>query len=446
MDRKRADRKRRRAWPRRLAWAAGITAAVLLGLVVLLRLWARMPALPPGRDPSGETSAGSEGHVPSGRKKGVYTFLVAGRDVASGATDTILFITYDSENKTLRGMNLPRDTMVNVGTRSKRLNAVFTNNRGKDKELQAERGMTALKREVEKLTGVLPDFYVLVEWDAVGELVEALGGVEFEVPFDMDYDDPAQDLHIHQKAGLRTLSGRDAMEVIRWRKNNTGPSGGDLARLKIQQDFLKAAAAKCLRPSTFLKIPQLAEAFTRNVSTDLTVRSILGFAESAYGMDPDEAVTFETAPVAGSFRFKGASLVTLDGEKLLALVNEKMNPYTENIRLGDLELLVRRKDGSFTVTGGTLAKGIPGASAPVPAPRPEEPAPPPEKDPEPAEPEQPEPEQPAPEDPEPEQPGPEPPEPESQEPVPPDDSAPGPELPEEGGADGQDGLPAEIGR
>ena len=56
--------------------------------------------------------------------------------------------------------------------------------------------MTALKQEVNKLSGIYPDFYVLVEWKAVGELVDALGGVEFDVPYDMHYDDPEQDLYI----------------------------------------------------------------------------------------------------------------------------------------------------------------------------------------------------------------------------------------------------------
>lgn len=84
--------------------------------------------------------------------------------------------------------------------------------------------MTALKQEVSHLTGIYPDFYVLVEWEAVGELVDAIGGVYFEVPFVMDYDEPnpGQDLHIHQEAGYRLLNGQDAMEVIRFRKNNDG--------------------------------------------------------------------------------------------------------------------------------------------------------------------------------------------------------------------------------
>lgn len=365
-------------------WSAGLSrrqriccrvliaaTAVLVVALGLLRWWVRLPQVPddlgelPG-DISGDLS-GMPTH--SGRREGAYTFLVVGRDTAGGGnTDTMLLLTYDTKEKTLHGLNLPRDTMVNVSTRSKRLNAVYNYNKGKDKATQVEKGMDALKTEVAKLTGIRPDFYVMVEWEAIGKLVDALGGVEYEVPFDMDYDDPYQDLHIHQKAGLRLLSGDDAMQVIRHRKNNDGShSSGDVGRLKVQQGFLKAAVKTCLQPSTFLKLPSLVEIFVENVTTDLSVGNILAFAELARGMDGENDVTFATAPLGASFTYKGASMVTLDLEELLEVVNRDMNPYVDEITAEDLELLVRQKDGSFRVTNGTLAdenmgKGTSGGS------------------------------------------------------------------------------------
>lgn len=366
-------------WGQYKAWLAGLTrgqlvryrvleAAAIIALIVIvggafLRSWIRMPDLP-GQGQAGGNIAGDmsfeDADVPdivqSGRKEGVYTFLLVGKDVASGSTDTMLLLTYDTKEKTIHGLNLPRDTMINVSTNSKRLNAVYSYNKGKDKATQAEKGMAALKKEVANLTGITPDYYVIVEWEAIGELVDALGGVEFEVPFDMDYDDPYQDLHIHQKAGLRLLNGDDAMQVIRHRKNNDGShSAGDVGRLKIQQDFLKAVAKRCLQPATFLKIPALAEIFAKNVTTDLTVGNILGFAEQAYGMDPDEDVSFVTAPIGASFLYRGAALITLDETELLTILNGGMNPYLRGIEASDLRLVYRKSNGSFGVTNGTLA-------------------------------------------------------------------------------------------
>lgn len=352
---------------RALQAATVISIFIIAGFIVL-KAWIRVPDLPglnpdsSGADVVGDTSfegAETPDITRSGRKEGVYTFLLVGKDTAGGGnTDTMLLITYDTKAKTLRGLNLPRDTMVNVSTNSKRLNAVYNYNKGKDKTTQVEKGMTALKQEVAHLTGITPDFYVIVEWKAIGELVDALGGVEFDVPFDMNYDDPTpgQDLHIHQKAGLRLLSGDDAMQVIRHRKNNDGShSNGDVGRLKIQQDFLKAVAKKCLQPATFLKAPSLAEIFAENVTTDLTVGNILAFAQMARGMNPDEDVSFHTAPLGGSFQYRGASLITLDQTKLLEVLNDGMNPYLREIQASDLQLIYRNSNGSFGVTSGTLA-------------------------------------------------------------------------------------------
>ena len=278
----------------RLLLAAAVVGIIAIAAILWLRAWIQLPQVPnlPGADPdssqseSGITFDGAE--LPevtkSGRKPGYYTFLVAGQDVVSGGTDTILLFTFDTQNKTVHAISILRDTMINTSASSKRINTVYARNRGSSSLSDAERvenGMTALKQEVSKLTGIYPDFYVLVQWEAIGELVDALGGVYFDVPFDMDYDDPYQDLHIHQEAGYRKLNGEDAMQVVRWRKNNTGSSSGDVARTEVQQEFLAAVLDTCLQPSTLLKLPSLAQVFLDNVTTDLSIGNLLAIAQLA---------------------------------------------------------------------------------------------------------------------------------------------------------------------
>ena len=372
----------------RVLQTATVISLVIIAVFLAVRAWVRVPDVDDGgRLPGGDLSGGisasgtADPNTPTtGRRDGVYTFLLVGKDVASNSTDTMILLTYDTNEKTIHGLNLPRDTMINVSTTGKRLNAVYVYNRGKDKATQVEKGMAALKQEVAKLTGITPNFYVMVEWEAIGELVDALGGVEFNVPFDMDYDDPYQDppLHIHQKAGLRLLNGDDAMEIVRFRKSNDGSVQlGDTGRMAVQQDFLKAVAKKCLQPAIFLKIPDLVKIFAENVTTDLTVGNILAFAELAYGMDPDEDVSFATAPIGASVNYKGAAMVTLDEAKLLELLNTSMNPYHQAIEADDLQLVYRKSNGSFGVTNGELADAQMGK---VPEHKPE-----PEPDPEPVE-------------------------------------------------------------
>ena len=351
----------------RLLQAAVAVSILIIAVWAVLNAWIRPPALPGSNRPNvpGDTSGDISGIVDwdvetpdvakRGRQEGVYTFLLVGQDTGGGGnTDTMILFTYDTKAKTVHGMNLPRDTMVNVSTSSKRLNAVYNYNKGRDKDTQVEKGMAALKKEVGKLTGIVPDYYVIIQWEAVGELVDTLGGVYFDVPFDMDYDDPYQDLYIHQEAGYRKLTGDDAMQVVRWRKNNTGPSGGDVARISIQQDFLKAVAKQCLQPSVLLKAPALAQVFMNNVTTDLELGHLLYFAQQAFGMDAEEGVVLNTMPWTDA-KYPSVSMVLPIKDQLLEMLNDGMNPYLDEIQSSDLQLLYRNSDGSYGVTSGTLA-------------------------------------------------------------------------------------------
>lgn len=307
----------------------------------------------------------------SGRRPGVYTFLLVGQDTAGGGnTDTMLLITFDSKAKTVHGMSLPRDTMINTSRKGSghRLNAVYNFNKGSDPDTQLVNGVTALKKEVGKLTGIVPDFYVVVQWEAVGRLVDAIGGVHFEVPFDMDYDDPTpgQDLHIHLKKGYQKLNGEQAMGLIRWRHNNDYSvqyPNGDLGRVQTQQAFLKAVAAECLKPEILLKVTSLAEIFMENVSTDLSLGNLLAFAQLAVGMDAEQDIQFITMPNQDA-RYPRVSMVLPVVDELLAALNDGFNPYVDQIRASDLQVLVRNSDGSYSVT-----RRDPAGRDPVPAQR-----------------------------------------------------------------------------
>lgn len=290
----------------------------------------------------------------SGRKDGVYTFLVAGQDTNSSNIDTIMLATYDTVNKTMNIMNIPRDTMVNVSWSTKKINSVYAANMGSDKATQTQNGTDALKRHIANLTGITPDFYVFVEWDAVGELVDAIGGVTFDVPFDLKYDDPYQNLHINQAAGERELTGDDAMQVVRWRQNNdhSHSAQGDIGRIEMQQNFLRAVAAECLQAKTLLKAPALVQVFLDNVKTDLTIGNLLAFAQLAIGMDADEGVQFITMPYVSFYRYGSYVLPVQD--EILTLVNESFNPYLRDITAKDLQLMYSKGNGAVGVTNAAL--------------------------------------------------------------------------------------------
>ena len=305
------------------------------------------------------------------------TILVFGADKTSGLTDTIMVVSYDIANQKATVMSIPRDTILNVSYRStsnKLINAQYKLN-GED-----ESGIEALKGEVSKLIGFVPDYYVMINWELVGQMVEAIGGVWFDVPFHMSYDDGLQDLYIHLEKGYQLLDGKQAMNLVRWRHNNDGtvsPGGGsDLSRLNIQHDFLKAVLKQTLQIKNAFRIGQLATLFRENVVSDLTVENLYWFGSQAImgGLDVED-VNFVTMPNYGvdiegaKFRYRICPVK----DQLLALINGSLNPFVQDVTLRQLDLIQISSDGNtLSSTTGRLADPSAGIPPVVATPKPVE--------------------------------------------------------------------------
>lgn len=369
----------------------GVVAAVVLVLLAFYRSWASRPKLPDSPapaptenvspQPTGTTDPadredpedpedlgaleGEKPYVTGDRKDDFYTFLIVGRDTAGGGnTDTIMLAAYDVPNQQAALMSIPRDTMVNASWDMKKINTVYNVNENS----KPGSGTDAVKRYVAGLTGFEPDFTVVVEWEAVGEIVEAIGGVYFEVPFFMHYADEPQGLHIVQFPGYRLLTGDDAMQIVRWRHNNEGVEdppgmdGSDLGRTKIQQDFIAAVLRQCLQIKNVTKLSQLAEIFTQRVETELTGGNLMWFAEQALlgGFSTEEDLYTCTMPIAGAYDVYCRTLrttqnfVTPKARELLRVVNEHFNPYQTDVELGNLDIMSVNADGTIASSSGTV--------------------------------------------------------------------------------------------
>ena len=288
-----------------------------------------------------------------------YTVLILGRDTGGGGnTDTMLLASYDVTGQKATVMSIPRDTMVNVNWDVKKINSVYNMHGGGDK------GIQALYKEIAQLVGFEPDYQVVVEWEAVGKLVDAIGGVYFDVPYNMDYHDPYQDLVIEQAKGYRLLNGDDAMQVIRWRKNDPGsPYGnssgiGDSGRMEVQQDFLKAVIQQLMKPANVMNIGKIAKVFQECVETDLSFQEILWFGKSAVsGGLSVENVEFLTMPWKGVSAWsrsynQNLSYVVPIANELLDIVNSKLSPFVETFTPSDLDIMSVNADGSLRSTTG----------------------------------------------------------------------------------------------
>jgi LCP family protein required for cell wall assembly len=272
----------------------------------------------------------------SGRKDLFYTFLIFGIDDGV-STDTIMVASYDGVAREANVISIPRDSMVNVGRSVKKINGAYpigTLNGG-----GRAGGIEQLKQEVSTIIGFTPDFYICVNLRAFVRIINALGGLEIDVPMRMRYEDPYQDLSIDIQKGLQTLNGENALKFARYRQ---GSDGGktitDYQRIENQQTVIKAALDKLLKPANILKIPEFIGIFTDNVYTDLTAEDMLWFASEISNIKGTEALSVYTMPTTGN---SGAPMwyEYLDGPAIVELLNETINPYNRPIQLKDLEIV-----------------------------------------------------------------------------------------------------------
>ena len=313
---------------------------VMTALVGLYKCFSKEPVqkdgAPPGQggDPAASQEPQNDGQrvVPSGmeRKEHFFTILLGGLDDENGGSDTNLLVALDAENKTINVASLPRDTLLDVSWSVKKLNNAYHHG-----------GFSQTMSEVSRLLGIPVDYYVTVDLRAFVELVDEIGGVDFDIPVDMDYDDPYQDLQIHFEKGPRHLNGQEALQVVRWRQNNdgTGYATADIGRIDTQQAFLTAMAQQTLQLSNWDKIPGMAEIFQKWVDTDLKLSYLIWIGEQALNIG-SEGLTFHTLPGDGSGYYKGGSYYVLDPEATLEMINTYFNPYKRELTMDDMHILV----------------------------------------------------------------------------------------------------------
>lgn len=258
------------------------------------------------------------------RKGGFYTILVSGVDDDNGGSDTNILMAVDTVNGYVYGASIPRDSKAIIGGKAHKINYAY--NKG---------GTELLASTVSEQLGIPVDYTVCVNLQGFTALVDAIGGVDFEVPINMDYDDPIQGLSIHFKKGMQHLSGADALRVVRFRHNNDGTGYGseDLGRMQTQQKFLKAVAKKMLSFENLISNPRkYAEIFGQYVDTDLSVTDLAWFGMQVLGMGVDK-IDFSTLPNEWKSPY-----IYLDPDETLALVNTYLNPYVEDRTAEDLNL------------------------------------------------------------------------------------------------------------
>lgn len=218
-------------------------------------------------------------------------FVVMGESNEVPLTDTIMLCSYDPKNQEASILSIPRDTYVgknkNTATSYNKINAKY--NAGKNPEATVE--------AISQITGIDLKYYVLINTKALRELVDKIGGVWFDVPIDMKYDDYSQKLHINLSKGYQQLDGSKAEQVVRFRHNNNGSTYDyeygqeDIGRMKTQRDFIKAVLVQTLKKENIFKIGEFLDIAHNNVKTNIELSYAKDYIPYAVNFNSDNLKT-----------------------------------------------------------------------------------------------------------------------------------------------------------
>ena len=291
--------------------------------------------------------------VTSVRNYDKFTFLVLGLDDGEYNTDVIMIVAFDTVTKMVDVVSIPRDTMVNVDWGIKKANSILPYMRLKfrsttDSSKREEEAMQETVKMFADVLGFEVDFWVTVNMKGFAALIDAIDGVDFDIPVNMEYHDNFGDLHISYKKGLhRGLSGKQALEILRFRAY----SSADIGRINTQQLFLTAAIDQMLAKKSSINVTSLADIFFKNVRTNIPLNNLAWFGLRFLELSTDD-INFDVLPGDNLDNVGSQSYVSIYVDEWLEIVNTKLSPLYIDITETDVSILTRGLDRKLYVTDG----------------------------------------------------------------------------------------------
>ena len=278
---------------------------VLIFIIIILLLgigWFTYRTIRNGGGISGmlATVVGHNENTKKDLKEIKVLILGVSTDTDAELTDTIMIASYNPNTQKANLLSIPRDTFTGKNPKkavaSQKINSLYNINKTPDKTLAA----------VNELTGLDIKYYVVVKTEALIKLVDAIGGVKFNVPMRMKYTDTSQNLVIDLEEGEQLIDGNKAEQLLRFRHNDYQKGVGmtsypseygdnDFGRMRTQRDFIIATLKQTLKPSNIFKIGQILEIANENVDTNLELSFVKDYIPYAVELDT-ENITSATLP------------------------------------------------------------------------------------------------------------------------------------------------------
>jgi LCP family protein required for cell wall assembly len=208
-------------------------------------------------------------HVPEGRGEGE----------AIRRSDSVLVATTDFSTKQIRLLSIPRDGWVeqygeNGELGCNKLAHSYANGQVAHPG-DPLGGINNTQDAVQRLLGIDLDFYVVIQFEGLAKVIDAMGGLEIDVEKRMKYDDNWGHLHINFKPGLQHMTGEQVVQYARFRHDMLG----DIARMGRQQKVLRLVLEKAMDPANVARLPRIASLLNDCVTTNLSLDQLLALAQ-----------------------------------------------------------------------------------------------------------------------------------------------------------------------
>ena len=201
-------------------------------------------------------------------------FLLLGRDRVSGLSDVMMLVSLDADAGELNVLQIPRDTYAEyTASGYRKINGALS-----------ALGADGVCEFFERSLCVDIDGYAVFDLDVFADVVDMIGGVEIDIPFDMEYRDPYQDLYISIPAGKQTLSGERAEQFVRYR---FGYVRGDLGRIDAQKLFMSAFFKKVSEDLSRAELLRIATSLISKIDTNISLGDAISLAANALSIDAE---------------------------------------------------------------------------------------------------------------------------------------------------------------
>ena len=306
-----------------------------------------------------------------GEGDGRINFLLLGRggDGHDGPdlTDTILVASIDPVNKTAALVSIPRDLWTTTpGYGSGKINAVYANAKyhslnasPKDEQAAENAGLNAISQEVTSVLGIPIHYHVLMDFQAFKDAVDAVGGVDINVPEDLFDPTMAWENGWNSTLAKKGLDHMGGVQALLYVRSRHGSARGDFDRTERQRLLIEALSQKVLSAGTYtnpLKISQLLSAFGNHVTTDLSVNDSLRLMTLLKGVGSSGIQSVGLADPPNNYVQTGAV-----GNSSVVLPTAGQDNYTaiqNYIRNTLKDPYIAKENAAISVLNGTTVPGL----------------------------------------------------------------------------------------